>query len=223
MDNEGKAARPVPVHIGIIMDGNGRWAKKRGMPRSFGHRRGAAVFEEIAEYCNSIGVKYLTVYAFSTENWSRPGDEVSALMGLFREYILSRAEKPGNIRVKVIGDLSGLDPELQRLVRSMEEKTGGRDGLTAVLAINYGGRDEILHAASRKGGRWQHIAGRDRRGRFRVGTVHGGHAGSRFHPAPERGEAPLELPAVAGFLQRVHILGRSVARFHPRAARGSDR
>jgi len=142
-----QAGRPVPTHIGIIMDGNGRWAKKRGMPRSFGHKRGAAVFEEIAEYCNSIGVKYLTVYAFSTENWSRPGDEVSALMRLFKEYIVSHANKPGNIRVRVIGELSRLDPELQGLVREMEEKTGGRNGLTALLAINYGGRDEILHAA----------------------------------------------------------------------------
>jgi len=139
--------RPVPEHIGIIMDGNGRWAKKRGMPRKYGHKRGAKVFEEIAEYCCDIGVRYLTVYAFSTENWSRPEDEVSSLMKLFKEYLTATTSRQKEIRIKFIGDISVLDEELQRLIVEMEAKTASKNGLTVFLAINYGGRDEILHAA----------------------------------------------------------------------------
>ena len=139
--------RPVPEHIAIIMDGNGRWAKKRGMPRSYGHKRGAKVFEEIAEYCDSIGVKYLTVYAFSTENWARPKEEVDALMKLFRDYLLSSNERSETISVRFIGDLTVLDEDMQQLIAKREAETRGRTGLTTVIAINYGGRDEILHAA----------------------------------------------------------------------------
>lgn len=139
--------RPVPEHIAIIMDGNGRWAKKRGMPRSYGHRQGAKTFENIAEYCDKIGVKYLTVYAFSTENWSRPKDEVSSLMKLFKDYLTSRSDRSKTIRVRIVGDLTALDDEFQRLIAKLEEDTQERTGLTAIIAINYGGRDEILHAA----------------------------------------------------------------------------
>ena len=139
--------RPVPEHIAIIMDGNGRWAKKRGMPRSYGHKRGAKVFEEIAEYCDKIGVKYLTVYAFSTENWARPKEEVDALMKLFRDYLLSSNERSETISVRFIGDLTVLDEDMQQLIAKREAETRGRTGLTTVIAINYGGRDEILHAA----------------------------------------------------------------------------
>ena len=139
--------RPVPEHIAIIMDGNGRWAKKRGMPRSYGHKRGAKVFEEIAEYCDKIGVKYLTVYAFSTENWARPKEEVDALMKLFRDYLLSSNERSETISVRFIGDLTVLDEDMQQLIEKREAETRGRTGLTTVIAINYGGRDEILHAA----------------------------------------------------------------------------
>ena len=139
--------RPVPEHIAIIMDGNGRWAKKRGMPRSYGHKRGAKVFEEIAEYCDKIGVKYLTVYAFSTENWARPKEEVDALMKLFRDYLLSSNARSETISVRFIGDLTVLDEDMQQLIAKREAETRGRTGLTTVIAINYGGRDEILHAA----------------------------------------------------------------------------
>lgn len=139
--------RPVPEHIAIIMDGNGRWAKKRGMPRSYGHKRGAKVFEEIAEYCDKIGVNYLTVYAFSTENWARPKEEVDALMKLFRDYLLSSNERSETISVRFIGDLTVLDEDMQQLIAKREAETRGRTGLTTVIAINYGGRDEILHAA----------------------------------------------------------------------------
>ena len=139
--------RPVPEHIAIIMDGNGRWAKKRGMPRSYGHKRGAKVFEEIAEYCDKIGVKYLTVYSFSTENWVRPKEEVDALMKLFRDYLLSSNARSETISVRFIGDLTVLDEDMQQLIAKREAETRGRTGLTTVIAINYGGRDEILHAA----------------------------------------------------------------------------
>ena len=139
--------RPVPEHIAIIMDGNGRWAKKRGMPRSYGHKRGAKVFEEIAEYCDKIGVKYLTVYAFSTENWARPKEEVDALMKLFRDYLLSSNERSETISVRFIGDLTVLDEDMQQLIAKREAETRSRTGLTTIIAINYGGRDEILHAA----------------------------------------------------------------------------
>ena len=139
--------RPVPEHIAIIMDGNGRWAKKRGMPRSYGHKRGAKVFEEIAEYCDKIGVKYLTVYAFSTENWARPKEEVDALMKLFRDYLLSSNARSETISVRFIGDLTVLDEDMQQLIAKREAETRGRTGLTTIIAINYGGRDEILHAA----------------------------------------------------------------------------
>ena len=139
--------RPVPEHIAIIMDGNGRWAKKRGMPRSYGHKRGAKVFEEIAEYCDKIGVKYLTVYAFSTENWARPKEEVDALMKLFRDYLISSNARSETISVRFIGDLTVLDEDMQQLIAKREAETRGRTGLTTIIAINYGGRDEILHAA----------------------------------------------------------------------------
>lgn len=139
--------RPVPEHIAIIMDGNGRWAKKRGMPRSYGHKRGAKVFEEIAEYCDQIGVKYLTVYAFSTENWARPKEEVDALMKLFRDYLISSNARSETISVRFIGDLTVLDEDMQKLIAKREAETRGRTGLTTIIAINYGGRDEILHAA----------------------------------------------------------------------------
>ncbi len=137
----------MPVHIAIIMDGNGRWAKKRGMPRSYGHRQGAKTFENIAEYCDKIGVKYLTVYAFSTENWSRPEAEVSSLMKLFKEYLTSSYTRSKTIRARFIGDLSALDEDMRRLIARLEENTRERQGLTTLIAINYGGRDEILHAA----------------------------------------------------------------------------
>ncbi len=142
-----QGTRPVPEHIAIIMDGNGRWAKKRGMPRSYGHRQGAKTFEDIAEYCDKIGVKYLTVYAFSTENWSRPKDEVSALMTLFKEYLTKSYTRSKTIRARFIGDMTALDEDMRRLIARLEDNTRDRTGLTTLIAINYGGRDEILHAA----------------------------------------------------------------------------
>lgn len=138
----------LPEHIGIIMDGNGRWAKKRGLPRSAGHSAGAKTFKNIARYCNKIGLHYLTVYAFSTENWKRPKEEVDEIMRLLRDY-LSDAEnfKNENIKVKFIGDLSVLDDDMRALIRKDEDGSADATGLKLNIALNYGGRDEIVYAA----------------------------------------------------------------------------
>ena len=143
------AAPAVPQHIGIIMDGNGRWAKKRGLPRTAGHTAGAANFRTITRYASSIGVKYLTVYAFSTENWNRPAEEVSALMKLFHQYLEEalRDFMDENIRVRFIGDVSAFNEELQALIRRVEEASAPKTGMVLNLAMNYGGRAEIAHAA----------------------------------------------------------------------------
>lgn len=139
----------LPEHIGIIMDGNGRWAKKRGLPRSAGHRAGAKNFRTITKHCANIGIKYLTVYAFSTENWKRPESEVNALMDLFKSYLEEaiRDFKDEDIVVKFIGDKAAFSPELQALIRENEECSKDRTGMVLNIAMNYGGRDEIVKAA----------------------------------------------------------------------------
>lgn len=147
--SESKAYKyPLPEHIGIVMDGNGRWAKKRMLPRSAGHNAGGKVFREIARYCSDIGVKYLTVYAFSTENWKRPEEEVSALMKLFKDYLKEALSdfKDDSIVVKFIGDKSPFDKELQDLMIENEEGSKNRDGMVLNIAMNYGSRDEIVRA-----------------------------------------------------------------------------
>ncbi len=141
----------LPRHIGIIMDGNGRWAKKRGLPRSAGHAAGAETFKKITTYCGEIGIKYLTVYAFSTENWNRPQSEVDALMCLLSEY-LSRAydELRGkNVRVRVIGERYMLSEKLLSEIEALEKHTEKNMGLQLNLALSYGGRQEIVHAAKK--------------------------------------------------------------------------
>ena len=143
-------ARP-PRHIAIILDGNGRWAKKRGLPRTAGHAVGSENFRKIATYCKNIGVEYLTVYAFSTENWKRPSDEVSTIMKLLGKYLHEAIDtmERDHIKMKVLGDVDGLTPELQALVAKTEEISARYDGFQANICLNYGGRDEILHAARR--------------------------------------------------------------------------
>ena len=137
----------LPVHIAIIMDGNGRWAKKRGLPRSAGHSAGASTFKSIARYCNQIGIRYLTVYAFSTENWKRSQDEVEGIMNLLREYLIDSANFKGeNIRLKFIGDLNRLAPDILELIDKAEKDSEDATGLQVNIALNYGGRDEIVHA-----------------------------------------------------------------------------
>lgn len=138
----------LPVHIGIIMDGNGRWAKKRGLPRKAGHSAGAKTFRKITRYCSDIGIKYLTVYAFSTENWKRPDDEVSSLMKLFKSYLEEALSdfKDDSIVVRFIGDKSPFDEELRNLMIENEESSKNRDGMVLNIAMNYGSRDEIVRA-----------------------------------------------------------------------------
>ncbi|MCR5267354.1 MAG: isoprenyl transferase [Lachnospiraceae bacterium] len=141
----------VPQHIAIILDGNGRWAKSKGMPRNYGHTQGAKNVETICEAAYDMGVKYLTVYAFSTENWSRPKEEVSALMKLLRNYLKTcqKTAKKNNMCVKVIGDKSGLDADLQEKIRDLEEISASNTGLHFQVALNYGSRDELLRAMNR--------------------------------------------------------------------------
>lgn len=143
------AARVLPQHIAIIMDGNGRWAKKRGLPRKAGHSAGASNFRKIAKYCSRIGIRYLTVYAFSTENWKRPKEEIDAIMDLFRDYLKEAIADFGdeNIKTRFIGDTSVLADDLKDLIAEAEEASGGSMGMTLNIAVNYGGRQEILAAA----------------------------------------------------------------------------
>lgn len=138
----------LPAHIGIIMDGNGRWAKKQNLPRSAGHTAGAQTFRKITRYCSDIGIKHLTVYAFSTENWKRPAEEVSALMKLFKSYLNEALTdfKDDDIRIKFLGDKTAFSKELQELIYKTELEFPKRDGMILNIAMNYGGRDEIVTA-----------------------------------------------------------------------------
>lgn len=145
-----KVERVLPGHIAIIMDGNGRWAKKRSLPRSAGHVAGAKTFKNIARYCNKIGLKYLTVYAFSTENWKRPEDEVKNIMNLLRDYLKDAENfKDENIKVHFLGDRTPLDDDIKELMKKNEEGSKDATGLTLNIAINYGGRDEITTAVKK--------------------------------------------------------------------------
>ena len=138
----------IPQHVAIILDGNGRWAKSKGMPRNYGHVQGAKTVEKICEEAYRMGIQYLTVYAFSTENWNRPADEVDALMGLLRNYMktcLKTAAK-NNMCVRVIGEKSRLDEDIRRRIAELEAATKENTGLHFQIAINYGGRDEIIRA-----------------------------------------------------------------------------
>lgn len=138
----------VPAHIAIILDGNGRWAKAKGMPRNYGHAQGSKNVEKICEEAYKMGVKYLTVYAFSTENWNRPQDEVDALMKLLRNYMktcLKTAEK-NEMKVRVIGDKTGLDEDIRSRIEELEASTINNHGLNFQIALNYGSRDEIVRA-----------------------------------------------------------------------------
>jgi undecaprenyl diphosphate synthase len=138
----------LPLHIAIIPDGNGRWASRRSMPRNVGHREGSKVLREIVLFCSEIGIKYITVYAFSTENWKRPKSEVDSLMELIHEF-LEKAEEElsdSNIRIRIIGDMQALSEELQREIRRIAELTMANTGLVLNIALNYGGRSEIARA-----------------------------------------------------------------------------
>lgn len=156
----------IPEHIAIIPDGNGRWAKKRGLPRSVGHREGSMALKKVVIYCSEIGVKYLTVFAFSTENWKRPKSEVDALLNLLVEF-LRNAEKEldgSNVSIKVIGDVKGLPDELQKEISRVEKMTSVNNGLNLIICLNYGGRLELLSAV-------REIAGKVKSGRLKVEDI----------------------------------------------------
>lgn len=141
----------VPKHVAIILDGNGRWAKKRGMPRNYGHVQGAKNVEVICRAAYDMGIKYLTVYAFSTENWNRPKEEVDALMKLLNQYMKNcqKTAKKNNMRVRVIGDKTGLSENIQQDIAALEEATKEYDGLNFTIALNYGGRDELTRTVKK--------------------------------------------------------------------------
>jgi undecaprenyl diphosphate synthase len=138
----------IPEHVAVIMDGNGRWAKKRMMPRQFGHSEGAKAIERACENADELGIKYLTVYAFSTENWKRSVEEVSAIMNIFRKYLVDSIERSNreNMRVRVIGKKENLPEDIIEKIDNLEKETAANTGLQFTVAINYGGRDEITRA-----------------------------------------------------------------------------
>jgi undecaprenyl diphosphate synthase len=143
--------KKIPNHVAIILDGNGRWAKSKGMPREYGHTIGAKNVETIIEAADDLGIRYVTYYAFSTENWKRPEKEVQKLMNLLRDYLKTAIKKANknNIRMKIIGDRTGLAEDLQTQIERVEEATAGNTGITMTIAINYGSRDEIVRAVNR--------------------------------------------------------------------------
>ena len=138
----------VPESIGIIMDGNGRWAKKRGLPRSLGHSKGAGVFRDIVIYCNELGVKYVTVYAFSTENWKRSREEIDSIVNILRDYLKKGfiELKKNNIVIKFIGDISPFPQDVKDEIKQLEADSAANNGITLNIALNYGGRAELVHA-----------------------------------------------------------------------------
>lgn len=143
----------VPNHIAIILDGNGRWAKQKGMPRHYGHVKGCQNLEEICDHIRDVGVKYLTVYAFSTENWKRSQEEVNGLLDIFRGYLkkCKKIAKKNNMRIRIIGDPVAFPEDLQQGIRELEEYTSQFDGIFFQIALNYGGRDELTRAMRRMG------------------------------------------------------------------------
>ncbi|MDY4048213.1 isoprenyl transferase [Negativibacillus massiliensis] len=149
MANNQPCREDLPEQIGMIMVGDGRWAKKRALPRKYGHREGAKAFRKIVEYCDKIGLHYLTVYAFSTENWKRPKDEVDSIMQLLEQYIdeaFDHKNESDGVRTKFIGDMSALSPVLQEKIKRIEALGEGKSGLLVNVALNYGGRHELVHS-----------------------------------------------------------------------------
>ena len=141
----------IPRHVALILDGNGRWAKKRGLPRTMGHKEGCVTVEKTVEIAARMGIEYLTVYGFSTENWKRPKEEIDTLMGLLRDYMKDciKTSKKNNMRVRIIGDIAKLDVDLQESIKRLEEASKDNTGLKFQVALNYGGRDELLRAAKK--------------------------------------------------------------------------
>ena len=205
--------RKIPAHVAIIMDGNGRWAKKRGLPRTMGHAQGAKVVEQILEDADHMGIRYLTVYAFSTENWTRPGTEVKALMNLLRTYMKTSLAKcaKNNVRIRVIGDKTRLDPDLQDSIRTLEEATKNNTGIGFQIAINYGSRDEIARAVRK-------IAQKTAAGELRPEDITEETISDALHTAG------IPNPDLAAFVFRNVFYGYGVAGLYKgRARKGSGR
>lgn len=141
----------IPEHVAIILDGNGRWAKKKMMPRNYGHAQGSKIVEKICEEAHRMGIKYLTVYAFSTENWKRPQEEVDSLLKLLRNYMKDclKTSSKNNMKVRIIGDVTRLDKDLQESIAELERESAKNTGINFQVALNYGGRDEILRAVKK--------------------------------------------------------------------------
>ncbi len=208
--------KPVPQHIAIIMDGNGRWAKQRGLPRTAGHAAGAESFRRIANYCRTLGVRYLTVYAFSTENWKRSEEEVSGIMRLLGKYLkeaLADMEK-NKVCFRFFGDLSRLSPELQKLCEDAVKESKDYD-VQVNFCLNYGGRDEIVRAG-------RAFAADVAEGKFKPEdlteellskSVFGGCAGSGADHSSLRRDAHQQFPALAERILGICIFECSVARF----------
>ena len=206
------------LSIGIIMDGNGRWAKNRGLPRTAGHKRGAEVFSDIADYCDELGVSSVYFYAFSTENWKRPLEEVNAIMRLFGEYLLKGFDyKNRNIRIKFMGDRTVLDEKLQQLMNKLEADSSVKTGMTLNIAINYGVPGDRAGGAATgdKGGGRGDKARRDHGTTAQRCHVYRWPEGPGFYPASQRRKAAVQLHALAGSLLGTGRNGRSVAGFHP--------
>lgn len=184
----------MPVHIGIIMDGNGRWAKKRGLPRKAGHKAGSTTFRKVVRYCNKIGIRYLTVYAFSTENWKRPSEEVEGIISLLREFLNdARNYKNENIRTRFIGDISPFDEDIREKVAECERESANHTGLTLNIAINYGGRNEMVQAVRR-------LAEEVQAGRLLPGNIGEEEISSRLYTS---GEPDVDLIIRPGGEQRL--------------------
>ena len=199
----------VPQHIAIILDGNGRWAKSKGMPRNYGHAQGAKNVEKICEEAWRMGIKYLTVYAFSTENWSRPQNEVDALMKLLRNYMktcLKTAAK-NDMKIRVIGDIEPLDEDIKSRIRELEEATANNGGLNFTIALNYGSRDEMTRAARK-------LAKDCVAGKVNPDTIDE----SLFNDPYKRRTKIIELSALAAGLFRVLFYRYSVAGIYERRA-----
>jgi len=151
MAKKEKELKDVPAHVAVIMDGNGRWAKKRHLPRNFGHKAGAKTLEDICDDAWDLGIKYLTVYAFSTENWKRSVEEVTGIMTILRNYLINAIERANrnNMRVRIIGERSRLDKDILAAIEKLEDATKDNTGLQFTIALNYGGRDDVTRALRR--------------------------------------------------------------------------
>ena len=205
----------LPAHLAVIMDGNGRWASRRGLPRSAGHKAGFDNFVKTVEFCAAAGIGYLTVYAFSTENWNRSDDEVGALMRIMKdaivEYVPTLRER--NIRLRILGDLSRFEPDARAGLEDSVAALAGNTGMTLSVALSYGGRDEIV-AAARKAA----AAGEITEGDAFGAPLHRRHARPRPHHPHQRRAARVQFPALAERVQRILFHPDPLARFRARGA-----